>query len=271
MRYRIEILDSNGCYRVGVENTPLFEISAHAPGGRVIARGLLPADMPGLEGLAPGWRVHCIVDGVVMGEATIGRVNEQWSDMRKLVLDRYVPFHRICEIEADSQPDRESAWVSGTYENLSISAILRDLVQRAAGKVYCTVEHTGYPAGAQREYQKFLARKSESNELQVGGIASGDWVGPGRIDATQASARDGDTISGLIVDGVAWPDVRLLMIDAEEMTRNTHAIKRHPEVGGWTSAHYLESPYRLRAVRARDALQAMITSGGIQYIELRAY
>ena len=76
------------------------------------------------------------------------------------------------------------------------------------------VDHQDYPDGAEREYAKFIERTEWMTELPIGSIESGEYVGPGRIDASGAYAKDGDTIAGLVVDGVAWPDLRLATIDA---------------------------------------------------------
>ena len=49
-----------------------------------------------------------------------------------------------------------------------------------------------------------------------------------------------ELISGVKVDSVAWPDIRLMMIDTEERERNSHAQEMHPEVADWTDAQYLQ-------------------------------
>ena len=62
-----------------------------------------------------------------------------------------------------------------------------------------------------------------------------------------------------------------MMIDTEELERNSHAQEMHPEVADWTDAQYLASGYRLKAVAARDALQALLDADGIDYIELNPH
>jgi hypothetical protein len=78
----------------------------------------------------------------------------------------------------------------------------------------------------------------------------------------------GDTIAGLIVDGQPWPDVRLLMIDAEELTLNAHAM-RHPRWAHDASA-VCADPYKLRQTQPA-ALQELISAKGIDFIELNPH
>jgi len=152
-----------------------------------------------------------------------------------------------------------------------MSAIARSVLNTALGPVHYWVSHGGYPDGAEREYEKFLARKSSENELGVGSIATGQWVGSDRIDATEAYAKDGDTIAGLEVDGEAWPDLRLMLIDCEELSKNSHAVARHPEIADWTSEQYTNSGYHLKADKAKAALQDLIDTKGIDFIELNPH
>ena len=116
-----------------------------------------------------------------------------------------------------------------------------------------------------------LARCTSDNALEIGGITKGQWVGAARIDASEAYAKDGDTISGLKVDGVSWPDVRLMMIDAEETSLNSHAKKRHPETALWSSERYANSGYKLFADRAKALLQQLLETKGISHIELNPH
>jgi len=137
--------------------------------------------------------------------------------------------------------------------------------------VHYLVDHTAYPDGAVREFTKFSARQTPENELEVAGISTGQWVDSTRIDATGAFAKDGDTIAGLVVDGIAWPDLRLMLIDCEETSRNSHAISRHGEVADWTDAQYDASGYKLKADRATQFLQSLMDTDGIDYIELNPH
>jgi len=95
-----------------------------------------------------------------------------------------------------------------------------------------------------------------------------EYVSGDRIDYSGAYAKDGDTISGLEVDGEAWPDLRMMMIDTEETSINSHTLKLHPEVSTWTAEKYAKSGYKFRAEAAKAALQDLIDTHGIDYIEL---
>ena len=92
-----------------------------------------------------------------------------------------------------------------------------------------------------------------------------------RIDATAAYAKDGDTIAGILVDGTPWPDLRLIMIDCEETSRNSHAFKRHPETEFWTNTEYANSGYKRKGDAAKAHLQHLIDTHGIDYIELNPH
>jgi len=175
------------------------------------------------------------------------------------------------EIHAERPAHLWDKPVARAYMNESIHTIVRDLINRTPGAIHYTVRHREFPEGAAREYQKFLSRKTPENELQRSGIQIGQWVSSNRIDYSQAYAKDGDTISGLKVDGVPWPDVRLMLIDAEETARNAHATKRHPEVALWTDERYLAGPYKRKADAARDQLAFFIDTYGIDAIELNPH
>jgi hypothetical protein len=204
-------------------------------------------------------------------EAVVTEVRPQWSDSRKLILDRYVTFHEIVEFKAERPPRYGEAKVSRAYANREIGAIVRDVINACEGDLHYTIDHDAYPDGAEHEYQKFLDRKSAENELEVGGISSGQWVGSDRMDLTGAYAKDGDTISGIKVDGNDWPDVRFMMVDCEETSLNSHAKKRHPETEDWTSEQYDASGYKLKADAATATLQNLIDTRGIDYIELNPH
>ena len=178
-------------------------------------------------------------------EAVVTRVGPMWSDVRKLVLDRYVNYLELLAFEAVGEANPGDATVSRAYTNQAVHTMVRDVINSARGPLHYWVDHTAYPDGAEREFAKFSLRATAENELEVGGITTGDWVGGFRLDTSGAAAKDGDTIQGLVVDGVAWPEVRLMMIDTEETARNSHALSRHPEVADWTDARYARSGYKL--------------------------
>lgn len=268
MEYRIELIDAAGRRVAWFDEAPLLEAERTAPDAPDVIRGMLPADV---QSLAPGYRVRVLTDGELFCEGVVTSTAPSWGDSRRLVLDRYVNFHEVVAFEARGAARRGNTAVAQAYANQRVSEIVKDAVNRAPGAIHYYVQHDGYPEGAQREYGKFLARKTAGNELEGGGIASGQWVGAGRIDASGAYAKDGDTIAGLEVDGVPWPDVRLMMIDAEETSLNSHAMDRHPEVANWDAARYAASGYALRAEAAKDFLQALLTEDGIDYLELNPH
>lgn len=268
MNYRLEIFDTFGRRVYSFDEAPLVEAVRSGPDQRDSVRGMLPA---AVRDLGPGYRMKVFVEGRLFCEVPVTEVRPQWGDTRRLILDRYVRFHEVIEFLAEGEPSRGNANVSRAYALENVGAIVKDAINRALGPIHYTVAHAAYPDGAEREYVKFLARKMPENELEVGGIASGQWVGGARVDTSGAYAKDGDTIAGLVVDGAAWPDLRMLMIDCEESSRNHHAIGRHPEVADWTNARYAASGYKLRADAATASLQALINAHGIDYIELNPH
>lgn len=268
MTYRLEVYDTFGRRIASFDDVPLVEATRRGPDRRDSIRGILPA---GVDNLSPGYRIRAYVDERLFCDTRVTEVIPQWSDTRKLILDQYVRFRKVVEFLAEGDLAAGNAVVSSAYANQSIGAIVKDVINRALGRLHYTISHAAYPQGAEREYLKFLARKTPENELDVGGIATGQWVGGVRVDTSGAYAKDGDTIAGLVVDGVAWPDVRLLMIDCEESSRNNHAFSRHPEVQEWTDAQYAASGYKLAADAATAALQSLIDTHGVDYIELNPH
>lgn len=268
MDYVVEVYDTWGRRLHRFDDVPLVEAVRDAPDGADRVRGLLPESV---TDLGIGYRVRVLVDGRLFCESLVTAVSPEWSDASKLILDRYVSLHEVLEFRAESQTRAGNTNLKRAYTNRMISAIVKDAIQRAAGAIHYTVAHTAYPDGAVREYAKFDARMTVENELEVGGIEEGQWVGGGRIDATGAFAKDGDTIAGLKVDGVDWPDLRMMLIDSEETSRNSHAKNLHPEVNFWTDAEYDASGYKLKGDRAKVALQALLGTKGIDFIELNPH
>jgi len=268
VHYAIEIYDTEG-RRIGrYTDVPLLEAVRTWPGESDRVRGLLPE---GIADLGHGYRVRVLVNDTLFCEASVTETAPQWSETRKLILEKYVTFREIIEFTARRDPLDGNTAVSRVYTNRSIDAIVKDAIQSASGPIHYTVAHTAYPDGAEREYQKFFARKTGTNELEIGGISAGQWVGSARMDLTNAYAKDGDTIAGIEVDGAPWPDLRLMLIDAEETSKNSHAIARHPEVADWTTAQYDASGYKLKADAAKAALQSLIDTKGVDFIELNPH
>lgn len=268
MNYLVEIIDTWGRRVAQFDEVPLLRAIRRTPDQSDEIRGILPA---GVTDLSPGYRVRVFVEGALFCDTTVTRVTPRWSDSRKLILDRFVRFHETIEFESARPGATENRSLTRAYINQTISAIVKDAINRTLGPVHYYVKHTAYPGGAEREFTKFSARQTDENELEIGGIAQGQWVGSNRIDATGAFAKDGDTIAGLVVDGGAWPDVRLMMVDTEETTRNSHAEDLHPEVAFWTDAEYDASGYKVKADAATAFLQNLLDTHGIDFIELNPH
>jgi len=268
MDYLIEIFDSWGRRVAAYNDVPLLDVMRSSPDVADEIRGLLPFNTGDLSN---AYRVRVYVDGAKCCEGLVEYVRPQWSDTRKLILDKYVTFHEVLEFAARSPQRNGNTPVSRAYTNREIGAMVKDILNSAPGPIHYWVDHGAYPEGAEREYAKFLARKTDENELETGGISEGQWAGGERIDAGAAYAKDGDTIAGLVVDGEAWPDLRLMLVDAEEMARNAHAESRHPEVAFWTDDEYDRSVYKRRADAATAFLQQLIDEEGVEYIELNPH
>jgi endonuclease YncB( thermonuclease family) len=268
MDYLIEVYDVEG-RRVGAyDDVPLIEAVRSMPGDKDLVQGLLPE---GAKDIGHGYCLRVSVGGKLFCKAYVTSVNPQWSDTRKLILEKYVTFQNILEFEAEWSAEDLNSEVSGALVNRSVSSIVKEAINKAEGEIHYRVAHDAYPDGACREYSKFMLRKTSDNALERGGISSGQWVGGSRIDLSKAYAKDGDTISGLAVDGVAWPDLRMLMIDCEETSLNSHTYSRHPETESWSAERYAASGYKLKAEAAKAFLQKLIDEKGIDYIELNPH
>lgn len=268
MEYLVEIYDTWNRRVHRFDEVPYLESVRRAPDQPDRISGVLcGTDLD----LSHGYRVRLTIHGVPACEARIVSVEPHWTDAHRRFLDRYVSLDAFTTFEAERRADAGDGMVSRAYVNRAVDAIVKDAIQRALGRVHYRVAHTEYPDGAAREYRKFAARRTLENELEPGGIGSGQWAGPERIDAEGAYAKDGDTIAGLVVDGVPWPDLRLMLIDSEETSRNSHAVKRHPETAAWTDARYDVSGYKRRADAAKAALQDLVDVHGIDYIELNPH
>jgi endonuclease YncB( thermonuclease family) len=268
MDYRIEIFDTARRRIASFDETPLLQVTRRPPDQADEIRGLLPSDM---ADLGHAYKVRILIEEQFFCEGVIDWISPQWGDTRKLILDRYVTFHEVIEFKATATASDGNTWVSRAYTNREISTIAKDAINTASGAIHYLVDHNAYPDGAIREYDKFVARKTVDNELETGGINSGQWVANNRMDLTGAYAKDGDTISGLVVDGESWPDIRLMLIDTEETSLNSHTYKLHPETEGWSAERYAASGYKLKAEAAKAYLQHLIDTKGIDYIELNPH
>lgn len=268
MRYSVEVFDRAGL-RVGrFDEVPLLEVDRNGPDGADRVEGLLPVS---LERFGVGYTVKVWLEGRLSASAVVTEARPAWDDTRRLILDRYVDFQELLAFTAERDRGEENRRVARSYKNQRVDAMVRDVLNSALGSVHYTVDHGSFSDGAEREYAKFMTRKAASSPLEIGGIEAGQWVAAARIDMSGVEAKDGDTISGLVVDGEAWPDLRLIMVDCEETSLNSHAIKRHPELADWTPTRYDQSSYKRRADAAKVQLQAYIDTHGIDYIELNPH
>ena len=268
MDYLVEVIDTWGRRIASYDEVPLLKATRGVAFRADRVEGILPGKV---SDLSAGYRIRVSVDGVPFCDVPIEEIRPQWSDTRKLVLDRFVHFHEIVDVEGQRDASDGNATVTRAFTNRTIGQIVRQSINTALGSVHYWVDHTAYPDGANREFTKFSARKQPGNALEVGGISQGQWVDSTRIDVSGAFAKDGDTIAGLVVDGVAWPDLRLMLIDSEETSINSHTIKLHPEVAGWSAAQYANSGYKVRADAATAFLQSLMDAKGIDFIELNPH
>lgn len=268
MTYVVEVYDRAGLRVARFDSVPLLEVVREGPDGQDRVAGLLPV---GLEQFGVGYSVRVSLDGTLAAAGTVTEARPAWGEARRLILDRYVNFQAILAFTAERDRDSLNRSVARSLKNQRVDSLVRAIVNSAPGPLHYTVDHGAYPEGAEREYGKFLARKDVSDPLGVGSITTGQWVDGPRIDTSGAYAKDGDTIAGLVVDGIAWPDLRLMMIDCEETSLNGHAISRHPEIAGWSVYQYGASPYKRRADAAKSQLQNYLNAYGIDFIELNPH
>ena len=268
MDYTVEVYDRAGLRAGRFTEVPLLEVTRNGPDGNDRIAGLLPVS---LARFGTGYTVRVLLEGAVVASGTVTETRPAWGEARRLILDRYVNFQELLSFVAERDRGEVNRAVARRFQNQRVDAMVRAVLNSAPGPVHYTVPHTAYPDGAQREYGKFAMRQAVSDPLPVGGIDSGQWVDGPRIDTGGAYAKDGDTIAGLVVDGVAWPDLRLMLIDCEETSLNSHAIGRHPEISGWSAAQYNASPYKRRADAAKARLQNHLDTKGIDFIELNPH
>lgn len=268
MDYSVEVYDRAGLRAGRFAEVALMQVTRTGPDGNDRIEGLLPLSV---SRFGVGYSVRVLLEGALVATGTVTEVRPAWGEARRLILDRYVDFQELLAFTAEHDAGTLNRRVARSFKNQRVDAMVRAVLNSALGPVHYTVAHTAYPDGAEREYAKFVARQAVTDPLPIGGIDSGQWVDSTRIDATGAYAKDGDTIAGLLVDGEAWPDLRLMLIDCEETSLNSHAISRHPEIADWTAAQYNLSPYKRRADAAKARLQNYLDVKGLDSIELNPH
>lgn len=169
MNYQVEVFDTWD-RRIATHNeVPLIRVTRTAPDRPDTIKGFLRGTV---SDLSQGYRIRVLIEGALFCEAFVTTVSPQWSDTRKLILDHFVHFHEVVAFEAELPAREGNTQVSRAYTNRTIGQIVRDAINSAPGPVHYSVDHTAYPDGATREYQKFLSRKTVDNELEVGGIST---------------------------------------------------------------------------------------------------
>ena len=157
MNYQVRVYDTWN-RRIAVhDHVPLLKATRRAPNLADTVQGILPGRV---EDLGHGYRIEVVLDGEVFLSAFVNSVNPQWSDTRKLILERFVRFHEVISFEAAFEKDDLNTKVVRSYTNRTVGQIVRDAIQRAPGEIHYLVDHGAYPDGAAREYQKFLSRKT---------------------------------------------------------------------------------------------------------------
>ncbi len=267
MRMRLELLDT--WRRRAATFSDMERLAA-------IRRGpdrydALDCVVPHVSGIGPGCLADLYIEGDLWRRFEILGATATWDGDIQIEHNELAPLRDRMRITARSETRAGNTRITRAYVNTTGAEALSDSIHRAPGALHYHVGHEAYPEGAAREYVKFLERATPDNALEVGGISRGQWVGADRIDASAAWAKDGDTIAGMVVDGVAWPELRLMMIDAEETSLNNHARKRHPETTLWTSERYARSGYKLRADAATAFLAQLLQEKGVSHIELNPH
>ncbi|HDP34127.1 MAG TPA: hypothetical protein ENN29_03340 [Candidatus Hydrogenedentes bacterium] len=267
MRCRIELLDA-WRQRIAVFNEAH---SLEATCGVADRADTLRCVLPHVDGFGPGCAVDLYINGSRLRRYEVARVGFGWDADFQPEYNTRAPVRDLMRVEADTPQLEGNTRVRRVYAGVTLEEAFLDIINRAPGPLHYLVDHEAYPDGAQREYTKLVGRISPENELETGGVSEGQWVGADRIDASGAYAKDGDTIAGLVVDGAAWPELRMMMIDADELALNNHAWKRHPETALWTAERYANSAYKIRADRAQAFLQQLLDTKGISHIELNPH
>lgn len=231
----------------------------------------LECALPHVDNFGPGCTLKVYVNNTPMQCYTVTDTRFHWDADFQPEYNTRPPLRDVMHVQAEAKSVYGNAHIRHAYINITLEEAFLDSINRVPGPVHYLIEHDAYPDGAIREYEKMIARCTSDNALQTGSISEGQWVGADRIDASDAYAKDGDTISGLKVDGILWPDVRLMMIDTEETSLNNHTYKRHPETTLWSSERYENSGYKVVADRAKAFLQQLLDTKGISHIELNPH
>ncbi|MCK5862585.1 MAG: hypothetical protein KAH38_08875 [Candidatus Hydrogenedentes bacterium] len=267
INFNVELRDTRQ-QRIAVFSDVIsLEATRHVPDQLDTLRCVLPH----VEGFGPGCTVDLSIDNKRWQRYTVTHTQFCWDADFQPEYNTRTPLRDLMRVEAQTAQLEGNTRIRRVYADITLEEAFLDIINCAPGPLHYLVDHGIYPDGARREYTKLLERISADNELGINTISQGQWVGADRIDTDECYAKDGDTLSGLKVDGIPWPDLRLMMIDTEEPVLNSHARKRHLETALWSTERYKNSGYKLLAVRAQQALQSLLDSKGISHIELNPH
>lgn len=132
---------------------------------------------------------------------------------------------------------------------------------------------TAAQAGAAAAAAELVALRARLGRLRPLGPqleSAGEYVAAARLARSAPVALDGDTLGGIVVDGRAWPPVRLLGLDAPEL--HAHARRRYG-ADRWAVVDELSwsrSPEGRRARGAR-ALLGRLVARGLVALELNPW
>src|SRR5690606_29237093 len=129
-----------------------------------VVEGILPSPV---DALGHGYRVRVYVGEAAFVDAPVTEVRPQWSDTRKLILERFVYFHEVIAFRAEVPANSLDGRIVRGYISRPIDEIVRSAINSTLGSIHYTVDHTAYPDGAQREFAKFEARRTAANELAI--------------------------------------------------------------------------------------------------------
>ena len=139
MNYRIDIIDTFGRRIASYDEVPLLRAVRTAPDEPDEIRGILPGPV---ADLSHGYIVQVYVNGALFLECPVTQVRPQWSDTRKLIIDRFVYFHEVIEFEAQREARHGNTRGARAFMNRPIHEIVKLAINTAPGPDNYLVDHT---------------------------------------------------------------------------------------------------------------------------------
>jgi len=192
MRYEIILYDTWGRCIAVFDEVPLLDVIRATPDDADCIRGLLPADTPDL---GHAYRVEVRLDGARVCEGRVELLRPCWSDAKKLILDRYVTFHELLEIEARSTVRAGNTRVARTCVQREISAAVKDVINAAPGPSTTPSRTTPIPTARCANTPSFSpARPPRTNSntaasVKANGSARTAWTSPKPSPRTATPSR----------------------------------------------------------------------------------